>query len=492
MTTVRRALAITFTERYLLIVLSLGSNILLARLLTPEEIGLYSVNLAFIGIAHMLRDFGISNFLVQSPTVSRSEIRASFGISLLLGASLFGVLCLVAPLIANFYNDPRLTDTLRICALNFLVLPFNSVPSALMRRDMQFQRLVYITLTAAVLGTATTVGLAMLGAGPNSMAVGAVVTSAVTAIGAYAARKDFRGLTPSLVGWRPIANFGGQSALTSVITSISMDIHELALGKVMGFAPVAIISRAQGLMNIIHRDLMSAVRNVAYPAFARTFRAGGDVEAQHVQAVVNMTALAWPAYGLLGIHAADFIHIMFGEQWTDAIPLVPIFCAAGAIYTLASLITSQLMAVGRIDLVTRAELVVQPTRAAMLVTAVLVFQSIFAFAVAFLLFYAASVPVLYWVKSRATRNQWQPMIEGLARSAACAIGPLAAAMVLRTLFAGPDGRIGLPLLAVSLGAAVILWFLGVSLFNHPLRTEVMYARALRIVGLRTPGHQQQG
>lgn len=483
MSSVRKSLAIAFIERYLLIALSLGSNMLLARILTPEEIGLYSVNLVFIGVAHMLRDFGISNYLVQAQELSRGEIRTAFGISLLLGSVLFVVLCLAAPLIAEFYKDPRLTDTLRLCALNFLVLPFNSVPSSLMRRDMQFQRLIYITLTAAVVGTATTIVMASMGAGPNSMAVGAVVTSAVTAIGTYMARADFRGLLPSLSNWRPIANFGGQSALTSVITSISMDIHEVAAGKVLGFAPVAMLSRAQGLMNIIHRDLMSAVRGVAYPAFARTFRDNGDVEAQHVQAVVNMTALAWPAYGLLAIHSADFIHIMFGNQWTAAAPLVPFFCVAGSFATLASLVSSQLMAIGRIDLVTRTELIVQPARAAVLVTSLLFFQSMMVFAIAFLLVTVASVPVVYGFKSSAVAVQFRRMSAGLARSAACAAAPLIVALTVRIVFAGSDGRVGIPLLAVSSVIAILVWVVGVSLFDHPLRNEALYRRSLRVVGI---------
>lgn len=482
MTSVRRSLAITLAERYLLIALSLGSNMLLARLLTPEQIGLYSVNLAFISIAHMLRDFGISNFLVQVPELRATHIRTSFGISLLLGGTLFALLFLVAPLIADFYNDPRLTTTLRICALNFVVLPFNSVPSALMRREMQFQRLVYITLTAAVVGTGTTVGLAWLDVGPNSMAIGSVATSVVTAAGAYAARADFRGLAPSLAGWRPVVNFGGQSALTSVVTTVCMDLHELVMGKVSGFAAVAMISRGQGLMNLIHRDLMSAVRNVAYPAFARTHREGGDVEAQHVQAVVNLTALAWPAYGLLGIHAADFIYILFGSQWTPAVPLVPLFCMAGALATMASLVAAQLMAVGRIDLVTRTELTVQPTRAAFLVTSVLLFASPMAFAVAFLVVTAASVPVVYAFKARAVSSQFRLMGHGLLRSLACCAAPLALALSLRTWLAGPEGRLGFVWLGVSLAAAAVLWLVGISLFKHPLRKEILYVRAIRTVG----------
>lgn len=486
MASVRRSLAIAFIERHLMIALSLGSNMLLARLLTPEEIGLYSVNLVFIGIAHMLRDFGISNYIVQAPQLSRAEIRTAFGISLLLGGTLFLALCLAAPLIADFYDDPRLTDTLRLCALIFLVLPFNSVPSSLMRRDMQFQRLVYITLTAAVAGTSTTLVMAWMGAGPNSMATGAVVTSVVTAIGTYTARADFRGLLPSLASWRPIANFGGQSALTSVVTSISMDIHELAAGKVLGFAPVAMLSRAQGLMNIIHRDLMSAVRGVAYPAFARTFRNGGDVEAQYVQAVVNMTALAWPAYGLLAIHSADFIHIMFGNQWTAAAPLVPFFCLAGSFATLTSLVSSQLMAIGRIDLVTRTELIVQPARAAVLVTSLLLLQSTTVFAISFLLVTAASVPVIYGFKSSAVTVQFGPLFKGLARSAACTALPLAVAATVRALCGGEDGRVGIAALAASAAAAILVWFVAVSLFKHPLSSEALYRRSLRLVGI-APG-----
>ncbi|MFY7863793.1 oligosaccharide flippase family protein [Roseateles sp.] len=483
MSSVRRSLAIAFIERYLLIAVSLGSSMLLARLLTPEEIGLYSVNLVFIGVAHMLRDFGISNFLVQAPVISRTEIRTAFGISLLLGGLLFLALCLAAPLIADFYKDPRLTDTLRICALNFLILPFNSVPSALMRRDMQFQRLVYITLTAAVLGTLTTIGLAFIGTGPNSMAIGALVTSTVTAIGTYAARADFRGLLPSLSNWRPIANFGGQSALTSVVTSVSMDMPELVAGKVLGFAPVAMLSRAQGLMNMIHRDLISAVRGVAFPAFARTFRAGGDVEAQHVQSVVNMTALAWPAYGLLGIHAADFIHIMFGAQWTAAAPLVPVFCLAGAFAALSALTSSQLMAIGRIDLVTRTELIVQPAKAAILVATLLVTQSMTAFAFAFLLANTASIPLIYWFKARAMPIQFRSMGKGLVQSAACTLGPLLIALTFSTVYRDEGGRIGPALLAASLASAGLLWFVGISLFKHPLSGEVLYRRSLRLIGL---------
>lgn len=62
MTSVSRSLLISLSECYFLIALQLVSFVVLARLLTPEDIGLYSVSAAFIGLAHVVRDFGVGSY----------------------------------------------------------------------------------------------------------------------------------------------------------------------------------------------------------------------------------------------------------------------------------------------------------------------------------------------------------------------------------------------------------------------------------------------
>ena len=69
MTSVRRALALSLVERYLTLAIALGSNMVLARLLTPDQIGVYSVSLAVIGLAQALRDFGVGSYLIQEKVV---------------------------------------------------------------------------------------------------------------------------------------------------------------------------------------------------------------------------------------------------------------------------------------------------------------------------------------------------------------------------------------------------------------------------------------
>ncbi len=201
MTSVRRALALSFAERYALLVLSFASNILLARLLTPEQIGIYSVSLAVIGIAQVLRDFGVGNFLIQEKNLADAHIRTAFGISLVIGTVLFLATFLAAPWAGRFYGEAQMIETLRISALNFLVLPFCSISLALLRRSMQFRHLLIVALVSAVAGFAVTIWLAYAGFGPNSMAIGAlagnVVTGAVPAspvrIGGFCCRRSRNG-----------------------------------------------------------------------------------------------------------------------------------------------------------------------------------------------------------------------------------------------------------------------------------------------------------
>jgi len=240
MPSVYRSLVFSFIERFALIGITLVSYVLIARLLTPEEIGIYSVAAALIAIGQVFREFGVGNFLIQEKNLTKGHIRTAFGVSLLMSGVLFMMVVVGAPLVGDFYKDQRMTMIVRIIALNFLVMPFCSISVALLRRDMQFGKLTSVNIVAAVIGTATTLGLAFAKFGPQSLAWGAIAANLVTGIGAWAARTDNELIVPSLSEWRKVLTFGSQSAGAGLITSVAMGINDLTVGRVLGFAPAAI------------------------------------------------------------------------------------------------------------------------------------------------------------------------------------------------------------------------------------------------------------
>lgn len=465
----RLALLFSLIERYLSILLAFGSSLLLARLLTPEEIGVYSVTLAVIGVAQVLRDFGVGSFLIQKPSLDQATIRSAFGIALLIGGALFVVLFSAAPWVARFYSSELLANLMRAVSLNFLILPFCTVSLSLLRREMQFRALMWINLSAALCSTAVTVGGAWAGWGPMCMAVGSIVGNFVTAFGAWWARGRARALWPSLSGWRPIARFGAQSVSAGIVTSVAMDINDLVVGRVLGMAPVAVSSRAQGLMNLFHRDFMAAIRGVIYPALAQAHRDGDDVDARHTAAVIRVTALAWPFYGFVALHAENVLRLLFGPQWDAAAPLVPIFCLAGAVVSTSSMALNLMTAVGRNDLAARAELLFQPVRAALIVGAALHFRTLEACAWAYCLSFCAQPIWLYYLKQRCLPTDARAMRSGLLRSAGVAVLTLAGPALLVWAGAAAHGHRSL---AWGAAAAMASWAAALHVLRHPLASDL--------------------
>ena len=483
MTSVRRAIAFSVVQRYAQIALSLGGSMVLARLLSPEQIGIYSVSVAVLAVVQVLRDFGIGSFLIQQKNLEQTHVQTAFGLSLIVGATLFTLLFAAAPAVARFYEEPQLIGTVRISALNFLILPFCTISLSLMSRDMRFDRIAFISLAGTGLGLLTTLGTAYQGFGPNSMAIGGVVTNIAMGIGAWVVNGRQRLVRPSLSQWRCVLQFGGRSALTGVVTSVSTDINDLVSSKILGFAAVAYLSRAMGLMYLFHRDLMAALRSVAYASFARTIREGGAIEADYRRAVAGVTVVAWPFYGFAALYALELLRLLFGPQWDVSASLVPIYCGAGAIAALTNLTFTVVMAEGRMDLITRFEVVFQPLRAALVVAAVWWFRSLEAAALASATAMVIYTPLAYRVKERCLPTDWPALLRSWRVSfIVAAITLVIPALIVAWIGFGRTSPMHPGLVALAGSSAILSWLLAIRWTHHEFAKDPLYQRAADFLG----------
>jgi O-antigen/teichoic acid export membrane protein len=301
--------------------------------------------------------------------------------------------------------------------------------------------------------------------------VGAVVTNAVVAIGIWLSGKRLG--RPNLRHWREILHFGGPITFANVITSITVDINDLVVGKVLGFKPVALVSRAQGLMNLFHRDFMNAVRSVAYPAYAQANRSSGSLEEKYVASVAAVTAVAWPFYGFAALFPLEVLRLMFGPQWDLSAPLVPLFCAAGAFSVLVSLIPPVMLAAGHSRLVATAELIFQPVRAGCLTLVVYFFRDLHAFALGFVAMALLQVPLLYAIKQRCLPTAYGALARSLSTNLLLAALTLTPALAIALLLRPAGGALPYPLFFTCVGVTAATWALLLWGLRHPLYNEVL-------------------
>jgi O-antigen/teichoic acid export membrane protein len=256
-----------------------------------------------------------------------------------------------------------------------------------------------------------------------------------------------------------------------------MDINDLALGKILGFAPVAMISRAKGLMNLFHQEIMGAIRNVAFPAFARAHRDGESLESRHVFSVCVITVIAWPFYGFTAFFALEILRLMFGPQWDEAASLVSIFCLAGAVAATSNLVLTTVLAIGRIDLVTKSELIFQPCRAVLIMGAAIIFKSLIACAIAFLVAFVIYTPLVYAIKQRCIPNDYRNLYTNLWVSLKVTLITLAFPVVLAVHLGLDRSMPASPIILMTAAAlSAVSWLIALIICKHPITADPLFRR----------------
>ena len=129
-----------FLERGAAQVFALIVQIVLARLLAPEDFGVLAVLLVFINLSNVLIQKGFAAALVQKEHIEDIDINIVFWISELIASFLYILLWCFAPLLENVYGTLHLASYLRIISISLFAGAFYSIENSLLIRSMQFKR----------------------------------------------------------------------------------------------------------------------------------------------------------------------------------------------------------------------------------------------------------------------------------------------------------------------------------------------------------------
>ena len=472
MVSIRYSLAISFLGRYTEMAVAVVSIIVLARLLTPEEIGLYSVLATLIPLAHQIREFGVGLYLIQTTELTEDNIRSAFTLTLVISWLIAVLFFTLSPFVADVFDESTIQQILMVLAINFVIIPFGSVSLALLRRHMQFGTILKINVASAIVHAVTSISLAAMGFGAMSLAW-ASLSGVVTTVGMIQlfrpAEMAFR---PSFKAWRRIASFGSMSTGAELAVSLGDAATQIILGRVLGFAAVGYYSRAEGLISTFSQYFLQAVEGVAFPAYAETHRSGGVLKEPYLLSLNNITGIAWPFFAVLFFLAYPIIRFLFGPQWDPAVPLVQILALAGFIFGFWTLAGPAVLAAGRIKDYFRGQLIIQGSK--IVLVAVAVIYGLEAVASAQILVFSIGFFVFYYVLRKIFPLAPMDIFRATWRSLGVAICSAAIpAGVMLTWKIDPDNVL-VPLITGTLGAA-IGWICGIYLFRHPLCREIAIA-----------------
>lgn len=346
----RRSLVLSALDRYSAFFVSLISTIVLSRILTPAEIGVFSVTMAFLAFLQTMRDFGAGQYLVQEKHLDRAKIQTVWTIQLGIGLSFAILIYASRGFVADFYKDPRMEAILVVVALNFAINPIGAITYAWLIREMKFGSLAVMRFSSSIVGAIVAIVLALRGFGAISLAWGSVASTVVSALVSVALRPPNLPWLPGLSGFRAIMKFGTQATSISILNTISRSAPDLFLGKLQSMTAVGLYSRGNGFISMFERFVLDAVWTVTMPMFAKISREQGNLGQIYTRATAYLVAIAWSFTLGVVFLGEPLIRLLYGEQWLASSSVAVLLAVTVAVQAPSFLCAHVLLGHGRNDL----------------------------------------------------------------------------------------------------------------------------------------------
>lgn len=468
----RWSFAISFAEKYTLLVLNTAGAMILARLLTPAEVGVYSVGAVLVGLAQVLRDFGVGPYVIQERELTEEKLRAALGTSIMVAWLLALLVLLASWPAARFYHEPRLSTVLQLLSINFLLIPFSSVALPYLRRQMRFSAIYAINATQCAAQLLCSVAMAMSGYGYLSLVWGALAGAVAALLASLLCRPRGMPWLPARRGMRKILSFGSISTAGTVIDEAGVAAPDLIIGKMIGLAEVGIFGKAMGVLNVFNQLVTSAISPVIFPLFSAQARDGQDMRQAYLKTASYMTALAWPFFGFVALMAPAIVRLLYGDQWDAAVPLIRIICISSALYSMFSMARYLFVAMGEVKAQAQLDALAVPVRIVAVLVAAPFGLAWVAWAVVLGAVFRSALTYRYL--TRLTGMHLSGLLSAVRRSALVSVvslsGPLA---VLAWQPAGAAHPVAQLLLAGV--TAFVPWFAAIIFFQHELAAECTLA-----------------
>ena len=338
------------------LVLRMGNllvSIIMARLIAPEQFGVFAVALTVWTVLSSLAEFGLTADLIRAKDLTR-RIPTVATIGLVVSSALALAMMLSAGPLAAAFDSPDSAGVIRLMSLSLVIIGLAVVPSALLQRQIRQGAIFGISGFAMVASTGTMTVLALMGLGPAALAWGQLTGQALTAVAQYVVAR----VRPRLGFDREIAReaaaFCLPLAFANLLSWVLLSVDNVMVARLLGPAELGIYVLAFNVSSWPMNAVGTSIRAVALPVFSHL-----GSPARRNGAMTAVSGLTWSISILMGVAlgtlAEPVVGLLYGDLWMGAAAALVGLAAFGALRVILDLIATFLVAAGA----TRAVFAVQ-------------------------------------------------------------------------------------------------------------------------------------
>jgi teichuronic acid exporter len=297
----------------------------------------------------LLNTLGLDAVLVQEKKLGEQTKRQIFGIVIVVNALFFALVFFGAESIAEFYGEPRLTPIMQVLSLQFLLLIFETLPQSKLERDIEFSHRSVVDFFSLVIGSLTTLFLALAGEGVWALVWGALITNATRVAGLNLITRNLVWPSFSLRGVRKHLAFGGLVSTDRALWYLFSESDKFIGGKLLGNHLLGYYAVASQLASLPIQKITGLLNSIAFPAFshAHAHTSTETVRGYLLKATRILGIAAFPVFFGISSTADPLVPLLLGEKWLPAVPLLQLLGVVMPFRLMSNIFPPLLWGVGR-------------------------------------------------------------------------------------------------------------------------------------------------
>jgi len=332
-------------------------QIVMARILMPEDYGIVAMLAIFLAVFQSFIDSGFSSALVQKNDRTEADYATVFFFNIGISIVLFIALFFSAPLIAMFFETPVLTPVTKVVAFNLLIIAFSVVPRAKLTVLIDFKTQAKASLTAVIISGAVGIWMAYNGFGIWALVFQSLLNNGINTLLLWILSKWWPLWTFSVTSFKKLFSFGSKLLFSGLLDTIYRNLYTLVIGKKFAVQELGYYSRADQFSQFPSANLSGIISRVAFPVMCEVQNDDTQFQSVFFKFLRISSFIIFPLmFGLTAL-AEPFIRLVLTEKWLGIVVLMQILCLAYILFPIHSFNLALLQARGRSDLFLRVEII---------------------------------------------------------------------------------------------------------------------------------------
>lgn len=304
-------------------------QIVLARLLMPEDFGLLTMVIVFIGIGTSIMESGFGQSLIRTKNLTEADYSSVFYLNIMMATAVYILIYFIAPFVSKFYNESSLTFILRILALVIILKSFVVVQQTIMTINLDFKNQMIVNLISTIIGGCAATIMAFKGFGVWALVFMQLISNSLMVLlfwyfGKWKPKRTF-----DFERIKYHYNFGYKLMLNTFVNSIFNYIFDIIIGKFYSSSILGFYNRASTFQKFPTILLGRSINRVTYPMFSKLT----DSKIQMKKALKRINKLVVYVYApvmfFLIYNANQIILILLTEKWLQVVPIFQLLCLGG-------------------------------------------------------------------------------------------------------------------------------------------------------------------